>query len=190
MNSGDTVTVSGIRETINFVWRSSDPNAYLDDVQNLHAYITDNGNRSGAVEITYDDFTFTAGDQMTPITAKLKIYEQSSFGTPVIAVTVTRTFMYGDGTLRILCEQTGNNIVEQIEIPALSGVSTKAALGDPTYIDLELGEAWLESNDSVVSLNNIVGLPAELPTLKSGETEITFTGSISDLKIIPRWCKL
>ena len=68
--------------------------------------------------------------------------------------------------------------------------STTPALGHPTYIDLDLGEAYMISDDEAVSLNNAVALPASLPELAPGANEVTYDNTITDLKIVPRWWKV
>lgn len=65
--------------------------------------------------------------------------------------------------------------------------STKSALGNPTYIDLEVGVAWNADGGTPVSLNNAVSIPAILPVLKPGNNTITFSNTITSLEIVPRW---
>lgn len=73
------------------------------------------------------------------------------------------------------------------EITAYSNVST---LGAPLYFDLDIGEAYKEEGGEIVSVNNAVSFPAELPTLKSGANTITYDNTITQLKIVPRWWKV
>lgn len=68
--------------------------------------------------------------------------------------------------------------------------STKSILGDPTYIDLDIGEAYLIENDKLVSLNAYIALGSDLATLAPGANEITFDNTITNFKITPRWWKL
>lgn len=65
--------------------------------------------------------------------------------------------------------------------------STKQALGSPLYIDLETGEAYQVINGEIISSNNGVALPAQLPTLKPGANSITYDNTITQLEIVPRW---
>lgn len=69
-------------------------------------------------------------------------------------------------------------------------VSTVSALGNPTYIDCDIGECYMIKNDKIVSLNGVISLGSDLPTLASGNNEITFDNTITELKMIPRWWKL
>ena len=74
--------------------------------------------------------------------------------------------------------------------PAVYGNSTKTATGNPLYIDLDIGEAWNEDGGEPLSLNNAVQLPAELPTLPTGATEITYDNTFTSFDIVPRWWKV
>lgn len=67
---------------------------------------------------------------------------------------------------------------------------TKSMLGDPTIIDCDLGEAYKETADGIVSLDAYIDLGTNLPTLASGNNTVTKTNTITECKIIPRWWKL
>lgn len=68
--------------------------------------------------------------------------------------------------------------------------STVSTLGDPTYIDLEIGEAYKMVNGQAVSLNNSVLIGGTLPKLAPGENTITYSLTITSLEIIPRWWRV
>lgn len=74
-----------------------------------------------------------------------------------------------------------------ISLPAFFGVSSKSALGDPVYIDLDIGEAYLIEGGEMVGVNSAVNIGAELPELHPGANEITFENTITNLDIVPRW---
>lgn len=67
------------------------------------------------------------------------------------------------------------------------GDSSQSSLGDPLYIDLEIGEAYKIEYGRKNSVNAAVTLPAELPVLKSGANDIAFDNTITELDIAPRW---
>lgn len=56
-----------------------------------------------------------------------------------------------------------------------------------TFFDLDIGEAYRIVYGEKVSANNIVTIPAKLPTLKSGVNNITYDDTITQFKIVPRW---
>jgi phage-related protein len=68
--------------------------------------------------------------------------------------------------------------------------STKSYLGDPTYIDCEIGEAYKVENGEYISLNAYIALGSDLPILKSGANEITLDNTITELKVKPNWWRL
>lgn len=64
------------------------------------------------------------------------------------------------------------------------------AIPSPCYIDLDSGEAYGEVSGTMMSANNFVSMPPELPALKSGSNTITFDNTITSLKVTPRWWKV
>ena len=68
--------------------------------------------------------------------------------------------------------------------------STVSSHGAPTYIDLDIGEAYIIENGTVISVNNGVQIPAELPTLPPGDTTVTYDNTVTQLKVQPRWWKV
>lgn len=77
-----------------------------------------------------------------------------------------------------------------LKIASVTAYSTKSALGEPLYFDLDIGEAYKEEDGEIVSVNNAVSFPTELPTLKPGANNITFDNTVQTLKIVPRWWKV
>lgn len=59
--------------------------------------------------------------------------------------------------------------------------------GGVIYIDLDIGEAYTIQSDVVVSVNNAVSIPTDLPTLPPGDTTFTYDGTITQFKVVPRW---
>jgi phage-related protein len=65
--------------------------------------------------------------------------------------------------------------------------STISRIGDPTYIDCDLGDAYMIKDGTYVGLNKYIDLGSDLPTLASGNNEITFDNTVTELKITPRF---
>lgn len=65
--------------------------------------------------------------------------------------------------------------------------STETRLGHPTYIDCDLGDAYMIKDGSYISLNSYIDLGSDLPVLASGNNELTVDNTITELKIVPRW---
>lgn len=68
--------------------------------------------------------------------------------------------------------------------------STVSILGNPTYIDCEIGEAYKIENNQFISLNAYIDLGSDLPTLASGTNTFTKSNTITSLKVKPNWWKL
>ena len=79
---------------------------------------------------------------------------------------------------------------ENVSISELRGISTKSALGNPTYIDCDIGEAYLIKNSEIVSLDSLISLGSDLPKLSSGSNDITYDNTVTLFKIVPRWWKI
>lgn len=72
----------------------------------------------------------------------------------------------------------------------ITGESTQSQLGNPTYIDCELGDAYKIVSDEYVSLNSNVDLGSDLPKLAPGSNTVTYDNTVTELKITPRWWKV
>lgn len=77
-----------------------------------------------------------------------------------------------------------------IEVQPMILNSSQSRLGNPLYLDLDLGEAYKIENDIPVSINSGVSLPMELPTLPPGASTITFDNTYTQVKIVPRWWQI
>lgn len=95
-------------------------------------------------------------------------------------------------TLSITITSVMNALLGRIaqSIGSAIGDSTKSALGEPAYIDLDTGEAYKIEGGAVVGINNGVTLPGELPELEPGANVIEYDNTITGLNIVPRWWKV
>ena len=71
----------------------------------------------------------------------------------------------------------------------ITGESTASILGNPTYIDCDIGECYKIENGTVVDLNRYIDLGSDLPKL-GGTTTVTYDNTFTEIKVIPRWWKL
>lgn len=74
--------------------------------------------------------------------------------------------------------------------PTYYGDSSQQANPDPTYIDLDVGEVYGYINGTLMLLNSTAILPADLPTIKPGTNTITYSNTVTALKVVPRWWKI
>lgn len=117
------------------------------------------------------------------------------FVTKHITATLAMAYNASSGTVTFSIEYTtfpeplfttNNNS----RLNAITGDSTKSTLTGTTVIDLEVGEAYQTIDGETVSVNNVVSIPADLPTLVSGANAITYDNTITSLRVIPRWWKV
>ena len=144
----------------------------------------------GSIELT----AFTDESYSATVTSVLKYNDNNPCGTLNIVISIVNTAS-GTLTLRVTCNgqnQALGDIYEGgiIEYGRTYLYSTQSILGSPLYIDCDLGEAYKFEGDTIVSINQHVDLGTDLPKLASGENEITFDDTVTDLKITPRWWKI
>lgn len=114
-------------------------------------------------------------------------------------LTITRTITNSTSGIITFLDQvtTSTNVssymrhnIIKIETENVRILSTYSSLGNPTYIDLDIGEAYKISNNTAISLNDTVKIPAELPKLKPGTNTFTKANTVTQLKVVPRWWKV
>lgn len=127
-----------------------------------------------------DTYTFELEDYTPAETGSIAI-SLAYNGTTSFTLTVTET---------LPTHMTELVSDRSIEIKTVTLNSTKLAAGTSTFIDLAIGEAYKISGGDMVSVNNLVSIPAELPTLPSGNSTVTFDNTFSTVKVAPRWWKV
>ena len=211
VNTGDTIHVSSssikfivsvattrtnfVKSSINVSDSSSSAAMFSSTAQSV-------GGSSVTIQTLIDPFTYTKGQfptyintvtvsgsyryintDNTTVTASFSVAVQIRVTITTSGLSVTKTTTEGNKRL---------NIKDTVQ-STLGGVyadSTKSALGDPTYIDCEIGEAYMITDGQPYSLNQYISLGSDLPVLKSGANEITVDDTITELKIKPNWWKL
>ena len=204
LNTGDTITVSGAK--LRFDCKVSDPGSVftgtivaINSTTNCSATVATKTSSSYEVVATIGSATFQKGTSATSTawstTFKDSIIVAGTNTTMIETVTIGGSIYY-DGNARLTYSVSSSfsflYTIPQYSpyFPTIWANSTKSALGNPTFIDLDIGEAWHEDSGSPVSLNNAVSIPAELPTLASGNNTITYDNTITQFKVVPRWWKV
>ena len=113
------------------------------------------------------------------------------------SVTVTESFtltfmesLTGDSMVISISKTGSNNYFTAnagLNIETIKADSTKSALGDPMYIDMDIGEAYKVEDGELISVDSAVQLPPDLIELIPGGNTITYDNTITSFKIIPRW---
>ena len=190
LNTGDSITVSGATAEVLFNRLSGHTLTNFSVTSSTNCSVAA---QSIGYTATVNDTTFVKGtlsSQTSTVACSMTVDGSSK------SVTATITLSYnGTSTLTLSISLspssiTGVTIKTVLKTPQVFGNSSKSALGSPTYIDLDIGEAYLISNNTAVSVNNAVTIPAELPTLASGNNTITFSNTFTKVDVIPRWWKV
>lgn len=137
-------------------------------------------------------------------TAITPVVHTTNFAKKNISLTFTTTLSY-DGTspeivlsLGIsisdasvpLAESSGWDSISETKYTDITGSSTISQLGDPTYIDCDMGVAYKIIDETVVSLNQYIDLGSDLPKLAPGNNVISYDDTVTELNVVPRWWKV
>lgn len=165
---------------VTMTWTHSNPDA------------TDSGN---CYSFYLDNLSFVVGTPKTitntvSITATYQGTTENPSWTGTLDYDGDSTFTFTVTSVRSAHVYFSSN-TPHVSWDALYGDSSVLALGHPTYIDCDLGEAYmLRWDGKAISLNPYIDLGSDLPKLAVGSNEITFDNTITDLKVIPRWWRV
>lgn len=152
------------------------------------------GGRNFEILATMRNVAFVYGTASSSATGSASVTLAYGSGTSTTKTLTLKLDYDGDKTITITATGQGVtsswNIGKIIKIPSVYGNSSQSALGHPTYIDCDLGEAYLIDSGIPVSLNPYIDLGSDLPKLASGTNEITYDNTITELNITPRWWKV
>ena len=210
-NTGDTITIPadssrGIYLQLLTNLSTSTYLNYTDSPQSVTGgRITrgDSDTKLGVVVQVYmSDMTITAGTDSSKtdtISGTFKYANKNSQQTVLtssLTVSVTRTYDASANTITWTWtySDTGSKFVsdslETCTCKDITADSTLSILGNPTYIDCDLGAAYKYENGEVVSLNAHIDLGSNLPKLAPGSNTVTYDNTYTEVKVIPRWWKV
>lgn len=203
LNNGDTITVA--RGSKIYVNLKAQSNVELIGVlvNSLTSHFSVSSSMTDtniALEVTFNEAHFTAGTNDS-VSANFTVNVQYRVGGGLedfVNITLAPSIDYTASNRRIYisCGQDTiptppiASITKECRCQQVTGDSTISALGDPTYIDCEIGEAYKIVNGNPVSLNNVVTIGGKLPELSPGNNSVTYDGTITELKTTPRWWKI
>lgn len=202
-NTGDFITVPGYRRTYQFDMVKPYGSGEITDFQMTSKtaadYIFSATKYQGTLTLLTDASVFTVGTARTDtynVVGQFFFNDRSGIAS-IYDVELTTSVIYdGTGAIRFRASVSyaENNDMKISSVagnaPTFYGDSTWQPVTDTAYIDLDIGEAYVIQGGSVIGINNIVDLPAELPTLKAGANAVTFDNTITKLVILPRWWKV
>lgn len=205
-NAGDSMTLGEV--VYGFGFRNTAvPQSYVFDSYTVTAHTGDssieikaNGGGAASIEITAIEQTTTA--KQTAVSNQIHYELSLTFKHPVNASTMTVSTTidiynnYFPALDQIKYEIAAATLQRtalsgfSIQYGAITAVSSALALGNPTYIDCDLGEAYMIQNDEYISLNRYIDLGSDLPVLKPGSNTVTFDNTFTSVKVVPRWWQL
>lgn len=188
-NSGDSITIDDIK--CSQAWTMTTT------VTDSSASATGDGTASisGRIHtVNTGQLAFVAGTSATKTVTGTFTFVTTNYGTESGTIAISVAFN-GSTTFSItvtVTEPTHSALMnnQQFIVNTITLDSTKSVLGNPLYIDLNIGEAYKIENGIAVSVNNGVVIPAELPSLPSGTSTVTYSNTFSSVKITPRWWKV
>lgn len=203
LNNGDIITVArGSKIYVNLKPQSNVEliGVLVDSLTSHFSVSSSMTDTNIALEVTFNEAHFTAGTNDS-VSANFTVNVQYRVGGGLeefVNITLAPSIDYTASNRRIYisCGQGAiptppiASMTKECRCQQVTGDSTISALGDPTYIDCEIGEAYKLVNDVPVSLNNVVTIGGKLPELSSGNNVVTYDGTITELKMTPRWWKI
>lgn len=193
LNSGDDINVPKLRFdllTQNLAWKVGTVDILSSG--NLAWVSAGDDEWAVAFSLDLDEMTFLYGTADT-WNAALGMRAHESGGSHTLDIGVQFNVLYdGDDTITVQIVTTKKFSVSDCgyNFPPILGFSTISTLGHPSYIDCEIGEAYMYVSDEMVQLNNFTSFGSDLPTLAVGTNTITYDNTITDLKIYPRWWRV
>lgn len=209
--AGDTITLSGT----SFIWRAVPTLGQADQMVSASLSLTSQqttgtptvsssvvGRTALDITVKYPAQTFAAGNDVTltdegnlVVTYKDTNNATRTVSLPIRIRIINRSANPADSRLQVLnvsrTQPSGWSLhSQQVSISSLKGYSTQSLLGDPTYIDCDLGEAYKYVDGALVSLNGYIDLGSDLPKLASGANEVTFSNTFTEVIVVPHWWKI
>lgn len=194
-NNGDTFTFKGAELTTVVQSESDVSVASFTPGQDMRI-VPPMGKSGNVITVTVEDWedtTFTFG---TAKDVTKSVEFELSIGGQTYTQTLSMTMSYA-GFTQIQVEWVAT-LTSGVSVTSAQSLSNYTGYADSSvnsltgdlYIDLDIGEAYRLQNGVAVSINNFVNIGGELPVLPSGSTTITYSNTISNVEITPRWWRV
>lgn len=205
LRTGDTITVGdGSTQTSQFKVPEGDTvnNPTIQGIQDTNGIVKSASvellnSRAFKITTVFNPITFSTGttEQKEALVSVSFDYTPAGGSSSNCVVTAYESFQYWPSRIAIYNGYTNPSSVPLSQSPwdnikPITAYSTKPTLGEPLYFDLDIGEAYKEEDGEIISVNNAVTFPAELPTLKAGANTITYDNTITQFKVVPRWWRV
>lgn len=194
-NNGDTFTFKGAELTTVVQSESDVSVASFTPGQDMRI-VPPMGKSGNVITVTVEDWedtTFTFG---TAKDVTKSVEFELSIGGQTYTQTLTMTMSYA-GFTQIQVEWVAT-LTSGVSVTSAQSLSNYTGYADSSvnsltgdlYIDLDIGEAYRMQNGVAVSINNFVNIGGELPVLPPGSTTITYSNTISNVEITPRYWRV
>lgn len=199
LNQGDVITFGTLKSSFVYQYPPAGPivsNTFAITSDTFGSAVVATGQVSGGaalgVALSLDGFSTTYENKTLTATVSGKVTHASSYVSGTITATLTMNIDTNAGLITISQSINEGGVPKNgtVSVNNVSAYSTVSALGHPTYIDCELGEAYMMKGDSFVSLNHLIDLGSDLPKLAPGTNTFTKDNTITELKVISRWWKV
>ena len=197
-NAGDTITLGASAITARFITVGGIGINTVHSTTDSDASFSSRGTRTARTQVDYktdvSPITFVAGTSKT-VTNRMNGAITLSDSNTSVTITTTITYTANSSTnkdrftLKVSAsfDRTIFSGTYQGDFGTVIADSTISLLGDPTYIDCDLGDAYMIRNGEYISLNSYIDLGSDLPTLASGQNEFTIDNTITSLEVTPRY---
>lgn len=194
LNAADTITLGASKIKWGFAAMSGAYIATIKIDSNTGISGSSASNGPGVVTVRLPDLTFAKGtaSSYTNTTGVRGSRNGGGAYTAQLVLNIaydgsnTITFSFTDTYSSAEIERTGM----RLEYGDITGESTISQLGNPSYIDCDLGDAYRIESGEYISMNQNVDLGSDLPKFAPGDNTVTFDNTITELKIEPRWWKV
>lgn len=198
MNNGDTITFKPYvqfrpRYTFNKQldeWTEGTTTGTL-TVNYVDVHIKNHYDASARIET--DAGTFTKGTSATKTATINGTLTFTDSTTATLNFTVSIAYD-GDSTFTFAMTKTTTGTITgengSVRVDGISGNSSQSILGNPIYIDCDLGECYKIESGTYVPLNSYIDLGTNPPVLSPGTNTITYDNTYTSVKITPRWWQI
>lgn len=196
VNSGDDITINSVELVTGFGILPSGSTVSVTSVTppSTASYSIEGSGYNTKMNLAFSELAFDYGTSKTVADSWVVSISITRNGTTTTQqLTISLSVVYnGSDKFTFNISYSGGTFTNYIEPMDFSysdivAVSTVSTLGNPTYIDCELGEVYKIVNGSFISLNRLTDLGSNLPVLSPGENEITFDNTFTSVEIIPHW---
>ena len=194
LNANDEILCNGIYVSADIatsVPTSNIGNAAITSTTNVKYAAINKGNQNQIrLVVAVDDFSFHKGTSLTR-TATVG-FSYSINGTSYTnTLTITARYDSPDniGYSYTLANTDGGTYFMTQVAPDVYGISTKMSSDYTAHIDLDSGQAYIDSH-LPISLNRTIVVPTDLPVLEPGLNILSCESTITSFKLVPRWWKL